>query len=111
MASEQKTGNEGQREQGSENSTVGGIRESILTQYRKTRENIEAYPYVWASYAIVYGGIGLWVSYRYTKLRRKEDTVMALQEKLRKLRQERAPKSSLSANDKPTSSSTDKSSK
>ncbi|KAI3714857.1 hypothetical protein L6452_21817 [Arctium lappa] len=64
------------------------VRELIFEQYRKAKENAEAYPYVWASYLIVYGGFGLWVSYRYRKLRNTEDRVRSLQEKLCTLRQD-----------------------
>ncbi|KAI3775321.1 hypothetical protein L1987_49892 [Smallanthus sonchifolius] len=95
MATEQ-TSNEGQQEKGNDNAvpnasllTVGGFRNAVFEQYRKAKENAEAYPYVWGSYLIVYGGFGLWVAYRYKKLRNTEDRVRALQEKLRTLRQER----------------------
>ncbi|KAK9078875.1 hypothetical protein SSX86_002933 [Deinandra increscens subsp. villosa] len=97
MATEQ-TSNGGQQEKGNENPvastnllTVGGFRNAVYEQYRKAKENAEAYPYVWGSYLIVYGGFGLWVAYRYNKLRNTEDRVRALQEKLRTLRQERDP--------------------
>ncbi|KAK1417127.1 hypothetical protein QVD17_26249 [Tagetes erecta] len=94
MASEQ-TSNEGQQEKGNENPTantslltVGGFKNAVFEQYRKAKENAEAYPYVWASYLIVYGGFGLWVTYRYKKLRNTEDRVRTLQERLRAIRQE-----------------------
>ena len=60
--------------------------------------------YVWSSYLIVYGGFGLWVAYRYRKLRNTEDRVRALQERLRILRQEREPMSAKinSSTEKPT---------
>lgn len=54
-------------------------------QYQKIRENAETYPYVWASYIVVYGGFALWTTYRWRKLRRTEDRVRALQDRLRKL--------------------------
>lgn len=57
----------------------------IFEQYRKIREHAETYPYVWASYLVVYGGFGLWATYRWRKLRKTEDRVRALQERLRKL--------------------------
>ncbi|XP_047333022.1 uncharacterized protein LOC124936558 [Impatiens glandulifera] len=62
-------------------SWVGTIEE----QYRKMKQNAEAYPYVWGSYIVVYGGFGLWFAYRWRKLRRTEDRVRVLQERLRKL--------------------------
>ncbi|KAL4576650.1 hypothetical protein LXL04_012747 [Taraxacum kok-saghyz] len=74
-------------------SGAGGFRRMIYEQYLKAKENAEAYPYVWSSYFIVYGGFGLWVAYRYRKLRNTEDRVRALQEKLRTLRQQRDPTS------------------
>lgn len=97
-------GNENQQDATSP-SNAGGFRGLIFEQYRKARENAEAYPYVWASYLIVYGGFGLWVSYRYRKLLKTEDRVRALQEKLRKLRQEREPGSSAAATENVPSSS------
>ncbi|KAF7130036.1 hypothetical protein RHSIM_Rhsim10G0172600 [Rhododendron simsii] len=55
----------------------------IEQQYRRIKENAEAYPYVWGSYIVVYGGFGLWFAYRFRKLRRTEDRVRALQDRLR----------------------------
>ncbi|KAI3445100.1 hypothetical protein Pfo_001765 [Paulownia fortunei] len=57
----------------------------IEEQYRKIKEHAETYPYVWGSYILVYGGFGLWLTYRWRKLRRTEDRVRVLQERLRKL--------------------------
>lgn len=57
----------------------------IEGQYRKIREHAETYPYVWGSYVLVYGGFGLWLTYRWRKLRKTEDRVQVLQERLRKL--------------------------
>ncbi|KAI5673737.1 hypothetical protein M9H77_14101 [Catharanthus roseus] len=57
----------------------------IQQQYRKIKENAETYPYVWGSYIVVYGGFGLWFTYRWRKLRRTEDRVRVLQDRLRKL--------------------------
>ncbi|KAL1810219.1 hypothetical protein ACET3Z_027209 [Daucus carota] len=53
--------------------------------YRRLKENAETYPYVWASYAVVYVGFGLWTTYRWRKLRRTEDRVRVLQARLHKL--------------------------
>ncbi|KVI11801.1 hypothetical protein Ccrd_009781 [Cynara cardunculus var. scolymus] len=97
-------GNENHQEATSP-SNAGGFRGLIYEQYCKAKENAEAYPYVWASYLIVYGGFGLWVSYRYRKLCKTEDRVKALQEKLRKLRQEREPGSSTASTENVPSSS------
>lgn len=67
------------------NSPAVGWTGTIEQQYRKIKENAEAYPYVWGSYIVVYGGFGLWLSYRWRKLRRTEDRVRVLQERLRKI--------------------------
>ncbi|KAL2234135.1 UNVERIFIED_CONTAM: hypothetical protein Sindi_1145700 [Sesamum indicum] len=57
----------------------------IEEQYRKIKEHAETYPYVWGSYILVYGGFGLWLTYRWRKLRRTEDRVQVLKERLRKI--------------------------
>ncbi|XP_015885858.1 uncharacterized protein LOC107421190 [Ziziphus jujuba] len=62
-----------------------GLRGMLEEQYRKIKENAETYPYVWASYIVVYGGFALWTTYRWRKLRKTEDRVRTLQERLRKL--------------------------
>ncbi|PKI36184.1 hypothetical protein CRG98_043422 [Punica granatum] len=64
---------------------VAGWRSTVEEQYRKIKENAETYPYVWASYIVVYGGFGLWMAYRWRKLWRTEDRVRVLQERLREL--------------------------
>lgn len=114
MATEQ-TGNEGQQEKGSENQlantsllTAGGFKGAVLEQYRKAKENAEAYPYVWGSYLIVYGGFGLWVAYRYKKLRNTEDRVKILQEKLRNIHKQREPTSASGSVSETMKSSVDK---
>ncbi|XP_055962279.1 uncharacterized protein LOC130014485 [Mercurialis annua] len=57
----------------------------VVEQYRKIKEHAETYPFVWGSYILVYGGLGLWTAYRWRKLRKTEDRVRALQERLRKV--------------------------
>ncbi|KAH0730559.1 hypothetical protein KY290_001558 [Solanum tuberosum] len=59
--------------------------DKIQEQYQKIKENAETYPYVWGSYIVVYGGLGLWFTYRWRKLRKTENRVRVLQERLRKL--------------------------
>jgi hypothetical protein len=54
-------------------------------RYQKIKEHAETYPYVWGSYIVVYGGFGLWTAYRWRKLRRTENSVRTLQERLRQL--------------------------
>ncbi|KAI3790457.1 hypothetical protein L2E82_03504 [Cichorium intybus] len=112
MATEQRA-DENKPEKGNEDqvantSNSGGFRGMVFEQYRKAKENAEAYPYVWGSYLIVYGGFGLWVAYRYRKLRKTEDRVRVLQERLRILRQEREPTSSSVQMSEKMTSSTEK---
>ncbi|KAK1433410.1 hypothetical protein QVD17_10320 [Tagetes erecta] len=101
----EQTSNAGQQVKGPvANTSFGGFKNAVFEQYRKAKENAEAYPYVWASYVIVYGGFGLWVAYRLKKLRNTEDRVKALQEKLRAVRQERDPTSSATGTENAKSS-------
>ncbi|KAL5581992.1 hypothetical protein UlMin_014434 [Ulmus minor] len=88
-----------------------GLRGMLEEQYRKAKENAETYPYVWASYIVVYGGFGLWTAYRWRKLRKTEDRVRAKQEILRKLveAEESAKSSSSSSVNKPPAEKTSKS--
>ncbi|KAK7338930.1 hypothetical protein VNO77_19564 [Canavalia gladiata] len=72
---------------GSDPSTMG-LKDSLEKQYLKIKEHAETYPYVWASYIVVYGGFALWTAYRWRKLRKTEDRVRTLQERLRKLVEE-----------------------
>ncbi|WVZ68055.1 hypothetical protein U9M48_017045 [Paspalum notatum var. saurae] len=63
----------------------GGVIAKLEEQWRKTKEHAETYPYVWGSYILVYGGLGAYLAWRWRKLRRTEDRVRGLQERLRKL--------------------------
>ncbi|KAK4414521.1 hypothetical protein Salat_2865100 [Sesamum alatum] len=87
MASQPGAGDSQQAAEGhQEGSTVAaGWTGKIEEQYRKIKEHAETYPYVWGSYILVYGGFGLWLTYRWRKLRRTEDRVRVLQERLRKI--------------------------
>lgn len=60
-----------------------GFKDIVVQQYKKIKENAESYPYVWGSYIIVYGTMGLWIAYRWRALRKMEDRVRALQERYR----------------------------
>ncbi|KAK2990820.1 hypothetical protein RJ640_004183 [Escallonia rubra] len=82
-----------------------GLRGMIENQYRRIRENAETYPYVWGSYIVVYGGFGLWLAYRWRKLRKTEDRVRVLQERLRKIVEAEKSSSSAAATEKASSSS------
>ncbi|TVU36418.1 hypothetical protein EJB05_18351, partial [Eragrostis curvula] len=63
----------------------GGVIAKLEEQWRKAKEHAETYPYVWGSYILVYGGLGAYLTWRWRKLRRTEDRVRGLQERLRKL--------------------------
>ncbi|GLU06725.1 hypothetical protein SLE2022_237260 [Rubroshorea leprosula] len=79
---------EGEKSEQTVSVPEAGLGEMIQERYRKIKEHAETYPYVWASYIVVYGGFGLWTAYRWRKLRKTEDRVRALQERLRKLVEE-----------------------
>lgn len=64
-------------------SSSSGFLGKLEEKYREIKENAETYPYVWGSYIVVYGGFALWTGYRWRKLRKTEDRVRVLQEKLR----------------------------
>ncbi|CAK9167266.1 unnamed protein product [Ilex paraguariensis] len=72
----------------------------VEEQYQKIKQNAETYPYVWGSYIVVYGGFALWTTYRWRKLRKTEDRVRALQERLRKLVEAEESASSAALTDK-----------
>ncbi|XP_015579577.2 uncharacterized protein LOC107261873 [Ricinus communis] len=72
-------------EKAEQSTNLQGFTEMVVEQYQKIKENAETYPYVWGSYIVVYGGFALWTTYRWRKLRKTEDRVRALQERLRKL--------------------------
>ncbi|CAO2167133.1 unnamed protein product [Urochloa humidicola] len=63
----------------------GGVIAALEEQWRKTKEHAETYPYVWGSYILVYGGLSAYLAWRWGKLRRAEDRVRILQDRLRKL--------------------------
>jgi len=87
MATEQKAEGNQQNQQSSAGDQAARLAERVVAKYHQLKEHAETYPYVWASYAVVYGGFGLWFAYRWRKLRKTEDRVRALQERLRKLAQ------------------------
>ncbi|KAK7338928.1 hypothetical protein VNO77_19562 [Canavalia gladiata] len=89
---------------GNDPSTMG-LKDSLEKQYLKIKEHAETYPYVWASYIVVYGGFALWTAYRWTKLRKTEDRVRTLQERLRKLVEEEESANSTKVVEKGSTSS------
>ncbi|KAI4354393.1 hypothetical protein L6164_003259 [Bauhinia variegata] len=78
---------------------------SYITCLHKIKEHAETYPYVWASYIVVYSGFGLWMAYRWRKLRKTEDRVRGLQERLRKFVEAEESSSSVTAAEKVPASS------
>ncbi|KAI5400130.1 hypothetical protein KIW84_065165 [Lathyrus oleraceus] len=90
--------------------SASGFIGSLEQRYQKIKEHAEAYPYVWASYIVVYGGFGLWTTYRWRKLRKTEDSVRKLQQRLRELIEAEQPASSARVVEK-GSTSTEKPSK
>ncbi|XP_010906969.1 uncharacterized protein [Elaeis guineensis] len=75
----------GEEGEGKPREPTVGWRGRLEDQWLRIKEHAETYPYVWASYILVYGGIGAYLTWRWRKLRRTEDRVRALQERLRKL--------------------------
>lgn len=98
------TQREGQASQETTATPPASLAELVQERYRKIKEHAETYPYVWGSYTLVYGGLALWTIYRWRKLRKTEDRVRALQERLRKLvENEEAANSGTSVKKAPTS--------
>lgn len=85
-----------------------GWKGKIEEQYQKVKTNAETYPYVWGSYIVVYGGFGLWLTYRWRKLRKTEDRVRVLQARLRKLVEAEENSATSTVTDKSSQPSSDK---
>lgn len=99
MASEQ---NEGAEQATNNTPAVVSWTGMIEERYKKMKAHAEAYPYVWGSYLVVYGGFGLWFTYRWRRLRRTEDRVRGLQKRLRELVEAEEKQSLPSADKNPT---------
>ncbi|BBN10672.1 hypothetical protein MPTK1_5g05490 [Marchantia polymorpha subsp. ruderalis] len=56
---------------------------SFTERWRKTKAHWNSYPYVWASYFVVFGGLGVYSAYRWKALRKVEDELLRFQDKLR----------------------------
>ncbi|EOY17310.1 hypothetical protein QUC31_001416 [Theobroma cacao] len=98
------TQQEGEASQQTTSTPATSLTELVRERYQKMKEHAETYPYVWASYTLVYGGLALWTAYRWRKLRKTEDRVRVLQERLRKLiENEEAANSAKSVSKAPTS--------
>ena len=101
-----ETQQKGEEDQQATSTNDVGWSGMVVEQYQKIKENAETYPYVWASYIVVYGGFALWTTYRWRKLRKTEDRVRVLQERLRKLVEaEESSTSSASSSSSSSSSS------
>ncbi|KAI3861338.1 hypothetical protein MKW92_022512 [Papaver armeniacum] len=89
MANEerQQSGNENQQlpEQQETRIAPTDWKGRVENKYLELKQHAEEYPYVWASYILVYGGFACWAGYRWRKLRATETRVRVLQERLRKL--------------------------
>lgn len=69
----------------------GGFVERSEQQWQRTVEHARTYPYVWASYLVTFGGLGIYGAWRWRELRKMEDQVMQVQrELLKRVQQEEA---------------------
>ena len=60
-------------------------------QWQRIVEYARTYPYVWASYLVTFGGLGIYGAWRWRELRKMEDQVMQVQrELLKRVQQEEA---------------------
>ncbi|XP_024382062.1 uncharacterized protein [Physcomitrium patens] len=66
-----------------------GFVERCEQQWQRAVEHAKAYPYVWASYVVTFGGLGIYGAWRFRELRRMENQVMQYQrELLKRVKQE-----------------------
>jgi hypothetical protein len=66
-----------------------GLVNACEKQWHRTVTHMNAYPYVWASYFVVYGGFGIYFAYQWRQLRKAENHVLRLQRELvNKMQQE-----------------------
>ncbi|CAM6118475.1 unnamed protein product [Calypogeia fissa] len=59
------------------------VMQSLEDRWERTKDHFNSFPYVWASYSVVFGGLGLYTAYRWRALRRAEDELLRFQEKLK----------------------------
>ncbi|GLJ31227.1 hypothetical protein SUGI_0626090 [Cryptomeria japonica] len=94
---------------------LGSLQKKAEDQWRRSVEHAQTYPYVWASYAVVWGGLSIYTIIRYRKLRQVEDRVRAIQHKLKLLAEaeeaEQVKKDALNKHIKSAASSKDRSEK
>eukprot|EP00271_Cylindrocystis_brebissonii_P014590 TRINITY_DN35989_c0_g1_i1.p1 TRINITY_DN35989_c0_g1~~TRINITY_DN35989_c0_g1_i1.p1 ORF type:complete len:100 (-),score=6.81 TRINITY_DN35989_c0_g1_i1:1030-1329(-) len=57
---------------------------SLGVELAGIRTHIETYPYVWASYVVVFGGLGAYSAYRWQRMRAAEREVLRLQEAIKR---------------------------
>lgn len=55
----------------------------LLEQATKIVNHMETYPYVWASYVVVFGGLGLYGAFAWRNMRLAEREVLRLQSVLK----------------------------
>ncbi|KAL2614024.1 hypothetical protein R1flu_025716 [Riccia fluitans] len=63
--------------------TDSAVQSSIVDRFQKIRDHWDSYPYVWASYMVVFGGLGIYSAYRWRALRKVENELLKFQEKLK----------------------------
>ena len=74
-----------------------GFLERCEQQWQRTTEHARTYPYVWASYVVTFGGLGIYGAWRWRELRKMENQVMQVQrELLKRVQQEEAAASQAS---------------
>ncbi|KAL3691017.1 hypothetical protein R1sor_004668 [Riccia sorocarpa] len=59
------------------------VKSSIIDRFQQIKDHWESYPYVWASYMVVFGGLGIYSAYRWRALRKVENELLKYQEKLK----------------------------
>lgn len=57
--------------------------QTMEDRWQRTRDHFHSYPYVWASYIFVFGGLGLYTTHRWRALRKAEDELLRIQDRLK----------------------------
>lgn len=71
-------------EEGVEAQPAGSFLERCEQQWQRTSQHARDYPYVWASYIVTFGGLGIYGAWRWRELRRVENQIMHYQRELLK---------------------------
>eukprot|EP00252_Welwitschia_mirabilis_P018393 TRINITY_DN40891_c0_g1_i1.p2 TRINITY_DN40891_c0_g1~~TRINITY_DN40891_c0_g1_i1.p2 ORF type:complete len:107 (-),score=16.53 TRINITY_DN40891_c0_g1_i1:305-592(-) len=69
----------------SSDTNEGSLLKKLEDQWQRTVKHAQTYPYVWASYGVVYGTLGILLTYKWRNLRKHEERVRALQLKLKQM--------------------------